>query len=923
MSTTRIRSAARWASAGLAGLLLAIVLVSPSSLRAQPSEEARYTMMFRGVDLQEALEHVVETTQINLIYDSELVQGKTVYCSARDATPDALLRCLLADVPVDFYQTSGGTYVLRESPRRPPRRGDLTGIVVDGKTGEPLPYAHVLLASANTGVASDQTGRFQLPNLVSGTYRVVATHLGYEPAVDSVHVPPGDSVRQRIALTPTSIVSTPVIVDGVERRAPEGEVGATTLSADKLAESGRLGTPDALGQAGTLMGVSRQRPMADLHVQGGAAGEHQVRLDGMSIRNPVTLRRLLGAFSPLALDRLTVHKAGFGVEHGSSISGVLSAEHALSASGPSVGQVTIDPMSVNAEGHGSIDLGDRRTAQFRIAARSSVWDLYQDPTLNRLLLDWNIADPMLLSSYFGEDEESEVEPAAQTAGVGFSDIHAAARIDLGPYRSLSVSGYRGRNHLRTQFVTREPRGMLTRDRYDWGNTAGQVRLDWTLGARSSASVQLRASEHRVHRGYKMTYGSSDPDDDLEAAIDTLQRVLDPSIWPDDQNRIREWTLETTGSYAAATRHHLKGAVEVSRLTSEFRLGGRFLRPLAFRDTRWQIGGYLRDVVSLGTNTTLTAGSRLTYVSARRTLYAEPRLSLHQEGTVAGLGPYAMRLAGGLYRQFVNRFEASSTSPTATLPSMRFWLPTGTAHAPPRAYHTTAQMQIQPHDRWTVRGEAFYKHYGRLLTLDYTTLWSAAAPPVGSSTTVAPSAAIAATDGYALGGGLALTREGDLIRSTLRYNWSRSRRRFPGRFEERRVPVPWNQPHRLSLSTEGAVTDALRLRLRAEHNWGRSWGFRRIYYDYLGTPSAPKSYHLESSLQKPGNHTLAPRTQIDLGVRYAVQWSGFTLETQLDLVNVLGHQDPFDWSLRPTDDDMTRATRRLPGRRLVGALTIRY
>jgi hypothetical protein len=137
-------------------------------------------------------------------------------------------------------------------------------------------------------------------------------------------------------------------------------------------------------------------------------------------------------------------------------------------------------------------------------------------------------------------------------------------------------------------VTRDPFGMLTHDRYDWANTAGQVRLDWTLGARTSASVQLRGSEHRVHRGCQMTYGSPDPDDDIAAAIDTLQRALDPSLWPDDQNQIQEWTLETTGSYAAATRHHLKGAVDVSRLTSQFRLGGRFLRPLSFRDTRWQV-----------------------------------------------------------------------------------------------------------------------------------------------------------------------------------------------------------------------------------------------------------------------------------------------------------------------------------------------
>lgn len=901
---------------GIAVLFLIVGFGPLQPVSAQPNEEGRYTMMFRGVALDEALGRVAEATQINLVYDSELVRGTEIYCSAADVGPDGLLHCLLADVPIDYYQTSAGTYVLTRSPRRPARRGNLTGVVVDAQTGEPLSHAHVLLASANTGAASNQAGRFQVPGLTSGTHRLIATHLGYETRIDSVRVPPGERVERRISLHPTAVASAPVVVDGVERRTPEEGLGSASLSADELSEPGRTGTPDALGRMGTRMGVRRQSPRAGLHVQGGGPGEHEVRLDGMPIRNPVTLRRLLGAFSPLALNRVTVHKAGFGVEHGSTISGVVSAEHALSASTPEYGKGIADPMSVNAEGHGSVTLREGRTAQVRVAARSSVWDVYRDPTLNRLLLDWNVVDPMLLSSYFDTSEMSSFAPAAQTAGVGFSDLHAATRVDLGPYRSLSVSGYRGRNHLRTQFVAREPAAMLTKDQYEWANTAGQVQLDWTLGARSSASVQLRATEHRVDRGYQMTYGAA-TSDDLEGVIDTLQQALSPADWPNDRNRIREWTLETTGTYAATTRHHLKGAVEVSRLTSEFRLGGRFFRPTTFAGTRWQVGGYLRDVVSLGTHTSLTAGTRLTYIPARRTAYAEPRVQLHREGTAGGLGPYALRVAGGLYRQYVNRFDASSTSPTAILPSMRFWLPTGEAHAPPRAYHATMNGRIQPDDRWRATGEAYYKHYDRLLTLDYTELRGDTDIPV------APVSAIAGTDGYAVGGGLSLTREGSIYESTVRYDWSRSRRRFPSRFDNRMVPVPWNQPHELSLSTRVDVTEALSVRVRGEHGWGRSWGFRQTYYDYLGG-GAGEDTIIGHSLQDPAAHTLSPHTRFDLGVHYGVMWNDLRVDVRMDVVNVFDRKNAFDWGVRPTPDGSgTRSTRRLPGRRFVGGLTIQY
>jgi hypothetical protein len=137
-----------------------------------------------------------------------------------------------------------------------------------------------------------------------------------------------------------------------------------------------------------------------------------------------------------------------------------------------------------------------------------------------------------------------------------------------------------------------------------------------------------------------------------------------------------------------------------------------------------------------------------------------------------------------------------------------------------------------------------------------------------------------------------------------------------------IPVPWNQPHQLSLTTEIAVTDALRLRLRGEHGWGRSWGFRQIYYDYLGVWPDTDTL-LGQSLRDPAAQTLAPHTRVDLGVRYTLQWNGVTVGARVDVMNVLDRRNPFDWGVRPTDEGLTQTTRRLPGRRIVGGLSVRY
>ena len=437
--------------------------------------------------------------------------------------------------------------------------------------------------------------------------------------------------------------------------------------------------------------------------------------------------------------------------------------------------------------------------------------------------------------------------------------------------------------------------------------------------RSSGALQLRASEQTVRRGYQMSYLSTQaeaPTDDFAPIIDSLRNALNPARWPDDRNRIQEVALKGSGSYSPSPRHHLTAAARVSRLSSRFRLGNRFFRPMMFEGTRWHVTGYVRDVFSLDTGTTLNAGTRLTYIPARTTLYAEPRVVLRHEGNRPSLGDYALRAAGGIYRQFVNRFEVSSTSPTSILPSLRFWMPTTQTHAPPRAYHLTLSGQVQPRDRWTITAESYLKHYPHLLALDYTAFQG------DRSARVALSDAIAATHGYATGLGVAVARKGPVVESTLRYDWTRARRQFPARFDGRLVPPPWTQPHRVQGTIRLNTDLGLDLRLHGTYASGQSWGFRRTYYDYLGTRDA-SPLPGTPSFERPGRNTLASSLRVDAGAAYSLTLGPATVEARLTVANVLDHQNPFDWSLMPSQNAPARTTRRLPGRRLTGSLNIRY
>ena len=65
--------------------------------------------------------------------------------------------------------------------------GVIRGTVTDAETGDPLPGAHVCIASSRFGTTTDLEGRYALEALPPGAHRLYVSMLGYEPvAVDSL-----------------------------------------------------------------------------------------------------------------------------------------------------------------------------------------------------------------------------------------------------------------------------------------------------------------------------------------------------------------------------------------------------------------------------------------------------------------------------------------------------------------------------------------------------------------------------------------------------------------------------------------------------------------------------------------------------------------------------------------------------------------
>lgn len=885
----------------------------------------------KQVRLVDALEAWATSTQHNLLYRPEIVPDIQVSCT--EPHPEAHLRCLVAAANLDFYQTAAGSFVLTELPKSAiSLQGTATGVVTDAITKEPLPFANIFLPALKQGTTTNENGVFAFEALPLGEERVEISYLGYRTHTSLLTVA-APSVTHGIALQPKVVSANPVVVSGLQRFSHHLGQGATKTEA--VSPSGIYGTHDVLLQAQTVMGVSTRLPTTDLHIQGGEANEHQLQLDGIPIFNPVSLGRVLGAFSPLAIGKMKVHKSGFRASEGSQISGIVRVEHDIWE--PSREQVRLqaDPVSLNGRIRLDYTLPFNMKAATMVAFRSSLWDIHQASTLSGVLTQWNSVDPLLSSVVLGLTAPYlQYQSEWQNSNVGFQDIHVASALFIKPQHKVLFSGYYGTNALNTEFWGNEPtyinrasslveinnvkrellglepafvdenkrRYMLTRDQYGWSNRGGQVRYDGVWGNRAWTAFQVRHSRYALTHAYKMTDKIVDQTTfgraNTKLMHQQLQLILDIERGAEDDNQNAELAIEGDVHVAVSDNHFIEAGFEVARASNHFRIDSLFFNPVSLSSDQWRIGGYWQETFRLDAVTTVEVGMRFTGVPDRKKTYLEPRLAIRYDLRQTPVGEAAWRVAGGIYRQFMSPFDISNVGPSATVPTIRFWLPIDQSVAPPTAYHLASEVSLAPHPYWQVHAEAYYKWQPRILSVDYAALFDPASDPLQGT---AQAEFITETDGFVGGGGIHVQYEQGGVQLALAYSRMHAERRYPGRFSNEREPTPWNEPHRLTFSAEIRAMEGLSFRLRTLGIWGRSWGFRQAYYDYFAA-HAPLTDFQPFDLADPSAHRLPPLRQLDVGVSYEYEVDGMTILIQADFINALNRINVVDWSLERADDN---------------------
>ena len=198
--------------------------------------------------------------------------------------------------------------------------GKITGMIVDGETGEPLRGANVFLEGTALGASADLDGYYVILNVPPGTYALIADMMGYtRQRVEDLKVSLDVTTEMDFSLSPTILAGEEVVVTA---RTPIVQRDLTAskqiVRSEDISQMPVEEFSDVLElQAGVIKDTEGR-----IHIRGGRAHEVNYLIDGISVTDPFA-GELSVEVENAGIEQFQVISGSFNAEYGQALSGVV------------------------------------------------------------------------------------------------------------------------------------------------------------------------------------------------------------------------------------------------------------------------------------------------------------------------------------------------------------------------------------------------------------------------------------------------------------------------------------------------------------------------------------------------------------------------------------------------------------------------
>ncbi len=199
--------------------------------------------------------------------------------------------------------------------------GKIAGRVTDAQSGDPLPFANVLIENTTMGAAADMNGNYVILRVPPGVYTLRATMVGYQTQRF-------ENVRVSIDLTTTinfqmgsEVLAGQEVTVVAERAMVTKDLTATTavMNSDEIAALPVTEVNEAIAlQAGLVTDAG-----GGLHVRGGRSGEISYWIDGVPVTDVYDGGTVVEVNKDM-VQELQVVSGAFNAEYGQAMSGIVN-----------------------------------------------------------------------------------------------------------------------------------------------------------------------------------------------------------------------------------------------------------------------------------------------------------------------------------------------------------------------------------------------------------------------------------------------------------------------------------------------------------------------------------------------------------------------------------------------------------------------
>ncbi|MBN2090965.1 TonB-dependent receptor [candidate division KSB1 bacterium] len=558
-------------------------------------------------------------------------------------------------------------------------KGSINGYLKDKTTGEPLPFANVMLKGTHLGAASDVHGYYVLNGIPPGKYTLFVSMMGYESIEKEVMIHVGSELRINFEVEIKAIEGEEVVVTAESQRFKEVvEISHTNISFKEIRSTPSFIEADVFRTIQQLPSVTSQNDFSSaLVVRGGSPDENLIMVDGAEIYNPYHLGGLFSTFNADAISDAEFMAGGYPAQYTGRLSSVLNI--------------------TSREGN------SRQGKFFKNSKFGEYWDLSRVRGAISLLSSKALAEgpfykgAWILSgrrTYFDKIAQgyNNAKNKEQNWEYYFWDNQFKIFSDLNSQNRITFSTFNGRDKLKFFFNEEDWDDKIDFD-WDWGNKSSSFKWRYIPTSKFLSEFMVTRSSFDFDVNLRITeFDSAGQKDETKFII---------------SNKIHDISVTEKLTWFISPNHTLTTGAELKNLTMRFNLEVDKINYFKIKQEPNVFSAFIQDKWKISNLLSFQFGLRGSKYELHDKIYLDPRIGFKYMLT----DKLSLKGSWGDFHQFL----FTTNDENEVLRIVDFWQPVPRKLDAMRNQHYIAGVEKLFGQGFTGSIEAYYKPYSNVLT----------------------------------------------------------------------------------------------------------------------------------------------------------------------------------------------------------------